>query len=210
MEEASIVVPLTLHISGFSPSETSKYKQFPTIHFDSRRFPTIHVEGRMGGAHWNLSGDGDVRRVKGTVKVCGDGSIWWSMVRSVSTVPLCSNRDLSVSCRPSKGRLRSGSGARRGCSSVRGFCLGLRLGCARGVGFWVCGPVGSMSLGIRSGHGGSGKSLESWTGVVGTSTEFGNRLYWSHYESACTFIVLILDLYVLWSRSILCKSSYSA
>ena len=39
----------------------------------------------MGGAGWAFGdGEEEVRRVKGTVKVCGDGSIWWSMVRLLS------------------------------------------------------------------------------------------------------------------------------
>lgn len=81
IEEATLTVPLTLRVTGFSPSTIPEYKNFPTIHFDTKRFPTIHVEGTMGGAEWGfLDEQQDVRRVKGTVSVCGDGSVRWSMV----------------------------------------------------------------------------------------------------------------------------------
>lgn len=37
----------------------------------------------MGGADWAFNGGAqeDVRRIRGTVRVCRDGSVWWSMVR---------------------------------------------------------------------------------------------------------------------------------
>lgn len=86
LDEATITVPMTLHVTGFSPSPSPQYKGFPTIHFDSKRVSS----NAMGGAGWLGDGDGeeDVRRVKGTVTVCGDGSIWWSMVRPFSLTSL--------------------------------------------------------------------------------------------------------------------------
>ncbi|EKM61560.1 uncharacterized protein PHACADRAFT_204731 [Phanerochaete carnosa HHB-10118-sp] len=89
LEEATITVPLALHITGFSPSTIPEYKDFPTIHFDSRRYPTIHMEGTMGGAEWAYNGGAqeDVRHIKGSVRVCSDGSVWWSMLSSVQGSP---------------------------------------------------------------------------------------------------------------------------
>ena len=77
---------MALRITGFSPSSVPAYKDFPTIHFDNRRFPNIHIEGTMGGADWMANGGAevDVRRITGTVRVCADGSVWWSMVSRAS------------------------------------------------------------------------------------------------------------------------------
>ena len=76
LDEAWTIVPLSLRITGYSPSPLPQYADRPTI----------HVEGEMGGAGWQ--GDGapgdleeDVRRVHGTVGMLKDGRVRWSIVR---------------------------------------------------------------------------------------------------------------------------------
>lgn len=73
LEEAWVIVPVSLRITGYSPSPIPAYPNRPTI----------HVEGEMGGAGWegdvNLA-DEDIRRVHGTVSVLADGSVRWSIV----------------------------------------------------------------------------------------------------------------------------------
>ncbi|KAI0759544.1 hypothetical protein BD413DRAFT_596809 [Trametes elegans] len=72
LEEAWIIVPLSLRITGYSPCPIAKYAERPTI----------HVEGEMGGAGW--VGDGeqgadDARKVYGTVSMLADGNVRWSI-----------------------------------------------------------------------------------------------------------------------------------
>ncbi|KAI0820849.1 hypothetical protein BC628DRAFT_1394472 [Trametes gibbosa] len=67
-----VIVPLSLHITGYSPAHVVKYADKPTI----------HVEGQMGGEYWkgNIDDDDDdVRRVHGTVSMLADGSVRWSI-----------------------------------------------------------------------------------------------------------------------------------
>ncbi|CDO69777.1 hypothetical protein BN946_scf184766.g22 [Trametes cinnabarina] len=74
-QEAWIIVPLSLRITGYSPC--------PIPEFADR--PTIHVEGEMGGAEWLQEAatmgldDQDVRRVHGTVTMLIDGNVRWSI-----------------------------------------------------------------------------------------------------------------------------------
>ncbi|EIW53100.1 uncharacterized protein TRAVEDRAFT_53514 [Trametes versicolor FP-101664 SS1] len=70
LEEAWIIVPLSLRITGYSPSPNPVYADRPTI----------HVEGEMGGAGWDGNvdlADEDVRRVHGSVSMLVDGSVRW-------------------------------------------------------------------------------------------------------------------------------------
>ncbi|KAI9062526.1 hypothetical protein FKP32DRAFT_800490 [Trametes sanguinea] len=75
-EEAWIIVPLSLRITGYSACPIPEYADRPTI----------HVEGEMGGAEWleeaadaGLVPDPDVRRVHGTVSMLADGNVRWSI-----------------------------------------------------------------------------------------------------------------------------------
>ncbi|KAI9056274.1 hypothetical protein FKP32DRAFT_1586153 [Trametes sanguinea] len=74
-EEQWLIVPLSLRITGYSPSPLGEYADRPTI----------HVEGEIGGRDWleaaALAGfeDQDVRRVHGTVSMLADGSVRWSL-----------------------------------------------------------------------------------------------------------------------------------
>ncbi len=73
LEEAWVIVPISLRITSYSPSSIPAYSDRPTI----------HVEGEMGGAGWegNVSlADEDIRRVYGTVSMLADGSVRWSIV----------------------------------------------------------------------------------------------------------------------------------
>lgn len=73
LEEAWIIVPLSLRITGYSPSPIPAYADRPTI----------HVEGEMGGAGWDGNvdlADEDVRRVHGSVSMLADGSVRWCIV----------------------------------------------------------------------------------------------------------------------------------
>ncbi|KIP04335.1 hypothetical protein PHLGIDRAFT_200529 [Phlebiopsis gigantea 11061_1 CR5-6] len=120
LDEATITVPMTLRVTGFSPSPSPQYKGFPTIHFDSKRVSS----NTMGGAGWLGDGDGeeDVRRVKGTVTVCGDGSIWWSMLSSQR------NTDSEWEW--------SSEGVQIGPSLAPGVPTGMRSGCGV-LGLWT-------------------------------------------------------------------------
>ncbi|KAI0631873.1 hypothetical protein C8Q77DRAFT_169204 [Trametes polyzona] len=72
LDQAWIIVPFSLRITGYSPSPIPKYADRPTI----------HVEGEMGGAEWEGSIDisnEDIRRVHGTVSMLSDGSVRWSI-----------------------------------------------------------------------------------------------------------------------------------
>ncbi|KAI8972261.1 hypothetical protein BD414DRAFT_500725 [Trametes punicea] len=72
LDEAWTIVPLSLRITGYSPS--------PVADFADR--PTIHVEGEMGGAWWQGDVDAeteDIRRVHGTVSMLPDGHVRWSI-----------------------------------------------------------------------------------------------------------------------------------
>ena len=75
LDEAWIIVPMSLRITGYSAPSLSQL-------FPDR--PTIHVEGEMGGGGWVGSFDGideDVRRVHGMVSMLPDGNVRWSTVR---------------------------------------------------------------------------------------------------------------------------------
>ncbi|KAF7793559.1 hypothetical protein EIP86_004673 [Pleurotus ostreatoroseus] len=65
-DEATIVVPLTIRIVGYSPATAPGYENYPTI----------HIEGHMGGAGWTEGTD--TRRSYGTVGIIGDGSVRWA------------------------------------------------------------------------------------------------------------------------------------
>ncbi|KAI0325607.1 hypothetical protein GY45DRAFT_1330084 [Cubamyces sp. BRFM 1775] len=72
LDEAWTIVPLSLRITGYSPSPLPQYADRPTI----------HVEGEMGGAGWRgdvVAGEEDVRRVHGTVSMLKDGVVRWSI-----------------------------------------------------------------------------------------------------------------------------------
>ena len=76
LDEAWIIVPLSLRITGYSAPS------LPHL-FPDR--PTIHVAGEMGGGGWVGSFDGadeDVRRVHGMVSMLPDGNVRWSTVRA--------------------------------------------------------------------------------------------------------------------------------
>ncbi|KAI0357274.1 hypothetical protein OH77DRAFT_1399499 [Trametes cingulata] len=77
LSEAWIIVPLSLRITGYSPSPLPQHAARPTI----------HVSGSMGGAGWQGSGnvppaDEDVRRVHGSVSMLADGCVRWSLTSS--------------------------------------------------------------------------------------------------------------------------------
>lgn len=67
-DEATLIVPLTIRIVGYSPC--------PIAGFEHR--PTIHIEGEMGGSGW--LDNADARSINGTVGMIGDGTIRWSIV----------------------------------------------------------------------------------------------------------------------------------
>ncbi|EIW53092.1 uncharacterized protein TRAVEDRAFT_135500 [Trametes versicolor FP-101664 SS1] len=72
LEEEWVIVPVSLRITGYSPSPIPAYADRPTI----------HVEGEMGGVGWDGGidiADEDIRRVHGTVSVLADGSVRWSI-----------------------------------------------------------------------------------------------------------------------------------
>ncbi|TBU27619.1 hypothetical protein BD311DRAFT_665050 [Dichomitus squalens] len=76
LDEAWIIVPMSLRITGYSAPS------LPHLYPDR---PTIHVEGEMGGAGWVGSvdvGDNDIRRAYGTVSMLPDGEVRWSITSS--------------------------------------------------------------------------------------------------------------------------------
>ncbi|KAH9896104.1 hypothetical protein C8Q73DRAFT_466138 [Cubamyces lactineus] len=79
LDEAWIIVPLSLRITGYSPSPIARYADRPTI----------HVEGEMGGGNWE-DDEEDVRRVHGTVSMLEDGHVRWSIVRPSRHSLVCS------------------------------------------------------------------------------------------------------------------------
>ncbi|KAI0689154.1 hypothetical protein C8T65DRAFT_746314 [Cerioporus squamosus] len=77
LDEAWIIVPLSLKITGYSAPSLAAYPDRPTI----------HVKGEMGGAGWVGSveaDDDDIRHCHGTVSMLPDGSVRWSLT---STAP---------------------------------------------------------------------------------------------------------------------------
>ncbi|RDX40069.1 hypothetical protein OH76DRAFT_1413201 [Lentinus brumalis] len=77
LDEAWIIVPLSLQITGYSAPSIAAYPDRPTI----------HVKGEMGGAGWVGSveaNDDDVRHCHGTVSMLPDGNVRWSIT---STAP---------------------------------------------------------------------------------------------------------------------------
>ncbi|OCH84484.1 hypothetical protein OBBRIDRAFT_821884 [Obba rivulosa] len=72
LQEEMLIVPLRLRIVRYSPPSVAAYPGYPDI----------HVEGEMGGAGWNDVTAGDVRGLKGTVSIIGDGSVRWSIFSS--------------------------------------------------------------------------------------------------------------------------------
>ena len=73
LDEAWIIVPMSLRITGYGSPAVAAYPDRPTI----------LIAGEMGGAGWvgNVSGnEEDVRRVHGSVSMLPDGSVRWSMV----------------------------------------------------------------------------------------------------------------------------------
>ena len=79
LDEAWIIVPMSLRITGYSAPS------LPGLYHDR---PTIHVEGEMGGAGWigsaDIDHDDDIRRVHGTVSMLASGEVRWSIVRGRS------------------------------------------------------------------------------------------------------------------------------
>ncbi|KAI0095063.1 hypothetical protein BDY19DRAFT_916086 [Irpex rosettiformis] len=75
IDEVVLIVPLTMKITGYSPSVIPGYEHLPDIRF----------EGEMGGALWDL--EQDIRRIHGTVSVIADGSIRWSTYSSPAGDP---------------------------------------------------------------------------------------------------------------------------
>ncbi|KAI0667160.1 hypothetical protein C8Q78DRAFT_1054166 [Trametes maxima] len=73
LNEVWIIVPVTLRVTGYSPSPIPKYADRPTIHF----------EGEMGGADWQgdvqLPEGEDVRKAYGTVSMLPDGNVRWCL-----------------------------------------------------------------------------------------------------------------------------------
>ncbi|KAI0641604.1 hypothetical protein C8Q79DRAFT_988118 [Trametes meyenii] len=73
LNEVWIIVPVTLRVTGYSPSPIPKYADRPTIHF----------EGEMGGADWQgdveLPENEDVRKAYGTVSMLADGNVRWCL-----------------------------------------------------------------------------------------------------------------------------------
>lgn len=64
------MIPMTIRITGYSQSALPPGST-------TRPLPTIHVEGESIGSDRSLH---DVRKVKGTVGMIGDGAIRWSLV----------------------------------------------------------------------------------------------------------------------------------
>lgn len=71
------MVPLTVHIVGYTPCTVPGYEQYPNL----------QVEGQMGGGDWKWHED--TRRIYGTVGVIADGSIRWSLVRCIVDCRSC-------------------------------------------------------------------------------------------------------------------------
>ncbi|RPD53811.1 hypothetical protein L226DRAFT_516813 [Lentinus tigrinus ALCF2SS1-7] len=77
LDEAWIIVPLSMQITGYSAPSVAAYPDRPTI----------HIKGEMGGAGWVGSvdvNDEDVRHCHGTVSMLPDGNVRWSVT---STAP---------------------------------------------------------------------------------------------------------------------------
>lgn len=104
-------MPVSLRITGYSPSPIPAYADRPTI----------HVEGEMGGVGWDGGidiADEDIRRVHGTVSVLVDGSVRWSIVRPyvIAFTPMRLTRAIDVPRR----RQRGGPMGFRVCPARRG------------------------------------------------------------------------------------------
>ncbi|KAI0739991.1 hypothetical protein C8Q80DRAFT_1357624 [Daedaleopsis nitida] len=75
LEEAWIIVPMSLKIISYSAPTLGAYPDRPTI----------HVKGEMGGGGWvgNIeANDEDIRQIHGTVSMLPDGSVRWSLTSS--------------------------------------------------------------------------------------------------------------------------------
>ncbi|KAG2148968.1 hypothetical protein DEU56DRAFT_87385 [Suillus clintonianus] len=70
MQEACRIIPLAIRITGYSESPIPPGST-------TRPLPTIHVEGESIGSDRSLN---DLRKIKGTVSVIGNGAIRWQMV----------------------------------------------------------------------------------------------------------------------------------
>ena len=130
---------MAIRITGYSQSPVTPGN---TTH----PLPTIHVEGESIGSDRSQY---DVRRVKGTVGMIGDGAIRWSLVSCklfffslcvvIPCVRIILMPSLTRRC-PRRQAPVSRSGRRRRC----------RLeGQARRWGCWDCGPVRCMRGRIR-------------------------------------------------------------
>ena len=75
LDEAWLIVPMSLRIVGYGPPSVCKYPDRPTL----------LVEGEIGGAAWVgaiIAGEDDIRRVHGAVSMLPDGNVRWQLVRA--------------------------------------------------------------------------------------------------------------------------------
>ena len=75
LEEAWIIVPLSLRVTGYGPPSIPAYPDRPTI----------FLEGQMGGEGWDgnvHTGTLDIRITRGSVCMLAVGSVRWSLVSS--------------------------------------------------------------------------------------------------------------------------------
>jgi len=65
LSEAVRIMPMRFRVASYSPSTVPAYPDRPTI----------HVVGETSG----MNSNGPLRKLKGTVRVVADGSVWWSL-----------------------------------------------------------------------------------------------------------------------------------
>ena len=76
LNEDWVVLPMSLHITGYGPPTVEKYSDRPTILF----------EGEMDASA--LHGiDGDMRRVRGSASMMHNGHVRWATVSSYTSSP---------------------------------------------------------------------------------------------------------------------------
>jgi hypothetical protein len=78
-QEACRMIPMSIRITGYSKSPIPPDSAICPL-------PTIHVEGESIGSDRSLR---DVRKVKGTVGMIGDGAIRWSLVSCMLLFAWC-------------------------------------------------------------------------------------------------------------------------
>jgi hypothetical protein len=136
-QEACRMIPMSIRITGYSKSPIPPDS---TI----RPLPTIHVEGESIGSDRSLR---DVRKVKGTVGMIGDGAIRWSLVSCTLLFAWCryTLRTYYTNTSPTQRCLR-----RRAPVSQNGRRSRCRLGGqVRRSDCWECGQERCMRGRIR-------------------------------------------------------------